>query len=199
MASAKERPSSAGLLEGRASSASGQGWGSFRGTGVLWTRQNWLLGWQALLEAFCLVLFCFFCEGRGGVVWSFFFFFFFYPFIFISWRLITLQYYSGFCHTLTWISHGWTCVPHPDPPSPSHPSGSSQCTSPEHPASCIKPGLAICVTYGNIYVSMLFSHIIPPSPSPTESKSLFFTWFCFVFSCFYGRKGHMGLPWQSSG
>ena len=23
------------------------------------------------------------------------------PFIFISWRLITLQYYSGFCHTLT--------------------------------------------------------------------------------------------------
>ena len=24
-----------------------------------------------------------------------------YPFIFISWRLITLQYCSGFCHTLT--------------------------------------------------------------------------------------------------
>ena len=30
---------------------------------------------------------------------------------FISWRLITLQYRSGFCHTLTWISHGFTCVP----------------------------------------------------------------------------------------
>ena len=42
---------------------------------------------------------------------------FFFPFIFISWRLITLQYCSGFCHTLTWISHGFTCVPHPDPPS----------------------------------------------------------------------------------
>ena len=27
---------------------------------------------------------------------------------FISWRLITLQYCSGFCHTLTWISHGYT-------------------------------------------------------------------------------------------
>ena len=40
---------------------------------------------------------------------------FFFPFIFISWRLITLQYCSGFCHTLTWISHGFTCVPHPDP------------------------------------------------------------------------------------
>ena len=37
--------------------------------------------------------------------------------IFISWRLITLQYCSGFCHTLTWISHGFTCIPHPDPPS----------------------------------------------------------------------------------
>ena len=36
--------------------------------------------------------------------------------MFISWRLITLQYCSGFCHTLTWISHGFTCVPHPDPP-----------------------------------------------------------------------------------
>ena len=31
----------------------------------------------------------------------------------------------------------------PPPPSPSHPSGSSQCTSPEHPVSCIEPGLAI--------------------------------------------------------
>ena len=38
--------------------------------------------------------------------------FFFSPIIFISWSLITLQYYSGFCHTLTWISHGFTCVPH---------------------------------------------------------------------------------------
>ena len=28
-------------------------------------------------------------------------FFFFFSFIFISWRLITLQYCSGFCHTLT--------------------------------------------------------------------------------------------------
>ena len=34
--------------------------------------------------------------------------------IFISWRLITLQYCSGFCHTQTRISHGYTCIPHPD-------------------------------------------------------------------------------------
>ena len=35
-------------------------------------------------------------------------------FIFIRWRLITLQYCSGFCHTLTWISHRFTCIPHPE-------------------------------------------------------------------------------------
>ena len=38
-------------------------------------------------------------------LWMFFFFL-------ISWRLITLQYCSGFCHTLTWISLGYTCIPH---------------------------------------------------------------------------------------
>ena len=51
------------------------------------------------------------------------FIFFFFSFIFISWRLITSQHCSGFGHTLTWISHGFTYVPHPDPPShlPLHP------------------------------------------------------------------------------
>ena len=36
---------------------------------------------------------------------------------YFSWKLITLQYCSDFCHTLTWISHGCTCVPHPEPSS----------------------------------------------------------------------------------
>ena len=53
---------------------------------------------------------------RDPVIHSVFLFLFF-SFIFISWRRITLQYCSGFCHTLTWISHGFTCIPHPDPPS----------------------------------------------------------------------------------
>ena len=84
------------------------------------------------------------------------------------------------------MSQPWcTWVPHPEsppPPSPSHPSGSSQCTSPEHPVSCIEPGPAIYFTYGNIHVSMLFSQIIPPLPSPTESKSLFFTFVSLFLS-----------------
>ena len=56
-----------------------------------------------------------------------------------NWRLITLKY-CGFCHTLTWISHGYTCVPYPEPPSylPPHliPLG-SQCTGFECPVSCL--------------------------------------------------------------
>ena len=40
---------------------------------------------------------------------------FFFSFIFISWRLITLQYCDVFCYTLTRISHRCACVPHPIP------------------------------------------------------------------------------------
>ena len=72
----------------------------------------------------------------------------------------------------------YTCSPSRTllpPPSPYHPSGSSQCTSPKHPVSCIKPGLATRFIYDIIHVSMPFSQIIPPSLSPTESKRLFYT------------------------
>ena len=40
--------------------------------------------------------------------------------------------------------------------------------------SCIQPGLVICFTLDNIHVPMLFSWNIPPSPSSTESKRLFY-------------------------
>ena len=56
-----------------------------------------------------------------------------------------------------------------------HPSGSTQCTSPKHPVSCIEPGLVTHFLYDIIHVSRPFSQIIPPSPSPTESKRLFYT------------------------
>ena len=69
-------------------------------------------------------------------------------------------------------SPSWTLLP---PPSPYPPSGSSQCTSPKHPVSCIEPGLATRFIHDNIYVSMPFSQISPPSPSPTESIRLIYT------------------------
>ena len=43
------------------------------------------------------------------------------------------------------------------PPSPYPPSGSSQCTSPKHPVSCIEPGLATHFIHDIIHVSMPFS------------------------------------------
>ena len=103
--------------------------------------------------------------------------------IYFNWKLITLQFCGCFCHTLTWISHGCTCVPlsqTPQQPScPSHPSGLSQCTSYECPVSCIELGLVIYFTYCNIYVSMLFSQITPPLPSPTSPKV------CFLYLCLF--------------
>ena len=54
---------------------------------------------------------------------------------------LTLQYCIGFAiyqHDPPQVytcSPSWTLLP---PPSPYHPSGSSQCTSPKHPVSCIE-------------------------------------------------------------
>ena len=135
-----------------------------------------------------LAWWCFFCLFCLLNIYYFFF-----PFIFISWRLITLQYCSAFCHTLTWISHGFTCIPHPDPLShlPLHPIplGFPRAQA-QALVSCIQPGLVICFTLDNTHVSMLFSRNIPPSPSPTESKILFCT--CVFFSVL-----HIGLSLPS--
>ena len=128
------------------------------------------------------------CCMHINVSYAFFFF------IFISWRLIILQYCSGFCHTLTWISHGITCVPHLEPPTslPPHPIN---WVIPVHQpwvlVSCIHPGLVICFTLDNTHVSMLFSQIRPPSPSPVESKSLFYTSVSLFLSCIQGYRYHL--------
>ena len=115
-------------------------------------------------------------------------------FIYFNWRLITLQYCIGFAihqHESTTGVHMLPILNPLPPPSPYHPSGSSQCISPEHPVSCIEPGLAICFFYDIIHVSMPFSQIIPPSPSPTESKRLFYTSVSILLSWIQGYRYHL--------
>ena len=85
-------------------------------------------------------------------------------------------------------SPSWTLV---SPPSPYHPSGSSQITSPKHPVSCIEPGLGTHFIHDIIHVSMPFSQIIPPSPSPTESKRLFYTSVSLLLSRIQGYCYHL--------
>ena len=72
-------------------------------------------------------------------------------------------------------SLSWTPLP---PPSPYHPSGSSQCTSPKLPVSCIEPAQAIHFLYDIIYVLMPFSQIIPPLPQSPKDCSILLCLFC---------------------
>ena len=131
----------------------------------------------------------------GKMVWYFHLFknfpqflsFFFFSLIFNSRRLVTLQYCSGFCHTLTWISHGFTCVHHPDPPpppSPSDPSGSSQCTSPEHLSHASNLGwwfVSPLIVYLFQCYSLRTSHprLLPQSPKVCSVHLCLF--FCFTY------------------
>ena len=101
--------------------------------------------------------------------------------IYFNWRLITLQYCDDFCHMLTWISYGSTCVLPSQTPIP------SLWVIPVHrlwvPCFMHQTWTGQLFHDGNIHVSMLVSQIIPPLPSPKESKSLFFISVSLLPSC----------------
>ena len=111
---------------------------------------------------------------------------------FISWRLITSQHFRGFCHTLTWISHGVTCILHPDPHPPTSLSTWFLCIFPVHQAralvSCIPPGLVICFTIDNIY-AVLSKHPILTFSHRVQKSVLYI---CVSFSVL-----HIGLSLPS--
>ena len=112
-------------------------------------------------------------------VWRWqFFYFLFCKCVYFNWRLIIYNIvvvFAIYLHEPGMSVHVSPILNPPPTSFPIPPLRSSQCTSPEPPVSCIKPGMTICFTYDNIHVSVLFSQIIPPSPSPTESRRLLYT------------------------
>ena len=98
---------------------------------------------------------------------------FFFFLIYFNWRLITLQYCGGFCHTFAWISHGCAFVHHLETPSHLSPHPISQ----GHPSA---PALSTlshasnldwwAVSHMVIYMFKCYSlksshpHLLPQSP-----------------------------------
>ena len=68
-------------------------------------------------------------------------------FYFFNWGIIALQSCVGFCHTTLWISHNIYII--------------------------YISYIYIYVAYDGIYMSMLLSQFVLPSPSPTVSTNLF--------------------------
>ena len=103
-------------------------------------------------------------------------------------RLIILQYCTGFCHTLTWISHGCTYDPHPKspwylPPHPipqGHPSAPALSTL-SHASNLDWRSISHMVIYRFQCYSIKSSY---PNLLPQSAKlcSLHLCLFCFL--CF---------------
>ena len=118
----------------------------------------------------------------------FFFLIFYFYFILLYNTVLVLAYIDMNPPRVYMSSQTWTPLP---PPTPHHPSGSSPCTSPKHPASRVEHRLAIRFLHDSIHVSMPFSQIIPPSSSPSESKSPLYTSVSLLLSCMQGHHYHL--------
>ena len=106
------------------------------------------------------------CNGR-----TVFFFFF-------NWRIIALQCCTGFCRTTTWISHNYIYIFPPSLEPPSYPTT----IPPPRLSQSARLGCLWYIaashwlsifTHDTVYMSMLLSQFVPPSPSPTVPTSLF--------------------------
>ena len=137
-------------------------------------------GSQELLPYFCLDhLYFLRLRGEKGETLKFIYLFYL--------RIITLQYCDGFCHTSICISYRYTCVPFLlNLPPTFLPTPFLQVVT-KHwlwvPCIIHQTPTDHLFTYHNVYISMLFSQIIPASPSLTDSRNLFFV--CVSFSALH--------------
>ena len=114
-----------------------------------------------------------------------------YFFNFILFCFLTLQYCIGFAIYQHESATGIHLFPILSPPPSSFPVPSLWVVPVHQPQACIEPGLATRFIYDIIHVSIPFSQIIPPSPSPTESKRLFYTSVSLLLSHIQGYCYHL--------
>ena len=124
--------------------------------------------------------------------------FFFFPPMFLfyfirltnhfNWRIFTLQYCDSFCHTSTWISHGYICVSPSWTPlprlSPPHSFGLSQSTGFGCPASCMNLHWS-SILHMVIYIFRCYSlksshpHLLPQNPKVCPLHLCLFCWLAY--------------------
>ena len=125
---------------------------------------------------YLLVIGCAFPLKHEGNWKPHFWVFIYFIFVLLYNIVLVLPYINMNPPRVYMCSQYWNSLP---PPSPFHPSGSSQCTSPKHLVSCIEPGLVICFLYDIIHVLMPFSQIITPLPLPQSPED------CFIHLCLF--------------
>ena len=122
------------------------------------------------------------------------FYFLKFKFIYFNWRLITLQYCIGFAIHQHESAMGIHVLPILNPP-PTSLLVPSLWVIPVHQlqASCILhwtwTGDSFIIWYYTCFNAIIPSH--PPSPSPTDSKRLFYTSVSLLLSCIQGYPYHL--------
>ena len=117
-----------------------------------------------------------FLRLNSNTAFHFFLIFNYYYYFLLYNVVLVLPYINMHLPQVYMCSQSWTPLP---PPSPCHPSGSSQCTSPKLPVSCIEPGLAICFLYDIVHLLMPFSQVILPLPLPQSPRD------CSIHLCLF--------------